>query len=184
MKDGDIVKYPRPYIEYLIYFHGLRDYFECHEVLEEHWKQDKVGERQAYWVALIQVAVGFYHHRLNNFNGAERMIGNALQLIQQEQQAITELGIDYDKMLEALQHELTAIRTKQPYSSIELPLIDDQLKEYCKKKCLELDCMWARESDLTDEAIIRKHALRDRSDVITQRKKQLHERQKRREASS
>ena len=31
--------YPEAYIEYLMYFHGNRDYFECHEVLEEYWKE-------------------------------------------------------------------------------------------------------------------------------------------------
>lgn len=31
--------YPEAYIEYLAEFHGSRDYFECHELLEEHWKK-------------------------------------------------------------------------------------------------------------------------------------------------
>ena len=28
-----MVNYPEAYIEYLTYYHGARDYFECHEVL-------------------------------------------------------------------------------------------------------------------------------------------------------
>lgn len=54
---GLIKLYPKAYIDYLVYFHGLRDYFECHEVLEEHWKKDDKAERKKYWVGLIQIAV-------------------------------------------------------------------------------------------------------------------------------
>lgn len=31
--------YPAEYLEYLVYFHADRDYFECHEILEEYWKE-------------------------------------------------------------------------------------------------------------------------------------------------
>lgn len=52
--------YPKAYIEYLVHFHSDRDYFECHEILEEHWKQDG---RNKGWLVLIQTAVAFYHYR-------------------------------------------------------------------------------------------------------------------------
>ena len=31
-------EYPEAFISYLIEFHATRDYFECHELLEEYWK--------------------------------------------------------------------------------------------------------------------------------------------------
>lgn len=31
--------YPPEYIEFLYHFHCDRDYFECHEILEELWKK-------------------------------------------------------------------------------------------------------------------------------------------------
>ncbi len=38
--------YPNAYLDYLVYFHGHRDYFECHEVLEEYWKKDQAGKKR------------------------------------------------------------------------------------------------------------------------------------------
>ncbi|PAD68333.1 hypothetical protein CHH83_14265, partial [Bacillus sp. 7586-K] len=32
--------YDQEYIDFLVHFHCDRDYFECHEILEEHWKKD------------------------------------------------------------------------------------------------------------------------------------------------
>ena len=34
-----MTQYPEAYTDYLCYFHGARDYFECHEVMEEYWKE-------------------------------------------------------------------------------------------------------------------------------------------------
>lgn len=53
----NIVNYPQAYIEYLEYYHGARDYFECHEVLEEYWKENPSSPLSAAWVGLIQLAV-------------------------------------------------------------------------------------------------------------------------------
>ncbi len=55
--------YAKAYIEYLAHFHGTRDYFECHEVLEEHWKAVDPKNRSSVWVLLIQIAVSMYHAR-------------------------------------------------------------------------------------------------------------------------
>lgn len=32
--------YPEAYVAFLHEFHTTRDYFECHEILEEYWKED------------------------------------------------------------------------------------------------------------------------------------------------
>ncbi|WLR49637.1 DUF309 domain-containing protein [Bacillus tianshenii] len=178
------MRYPKAYIDYLVYFHGPRDYFECHEVLEEYWKEDKPGERKAHWVALIQVAVGFYHHRIKNYKGAERMIRNALHIFENEREAVEVLALDYEQLLVLLHRELEQIRQKKPYESVELPITDETLLVHCAEKCNEIDCKWGMVSDLENEELIRKHTLRDRSDVISERKKQLRLKQKSREASS
>lgn len=73
--------YPKPYIDYLVYFHTNRDYFECHEVLEEHWKVADPRHRNVLWVGLIQVAVSLYHHRRSNYVGAERTMKKQFQFL-------------------------------------------------------------------------------------------------------
>ncbi|MCD2486520.1 DUF309 domain-containing protein, partial [Staphylococcus aureus] len=49
--------YPKAYIDYLVEFHATRDYFECHEILEEYWKEDPPKKRKRYWVGFIELAV-------------------------------------------------------------------------------------------------------------------------------
>lgn len=66
--------YPTAYIKYLFHFHTDRDYFECHELLEEHWKQyDAVialgtvirGATSHYDYVCNEVAKGVSHASLS-----------------------------------------------------------------------------------------------------------------------
>ncbi len=57
------------------------DYFECHEVLEEIWTHSQPPDRW-FLQALIHFAVGFYHHRQGNRNGATRQLLKGLRKIQ------------------------------------------------------------------------------------------------------
>lgn len=169
--------YPTAYIEYLSYFHGNRDYFECHEVLEEHWKGDHPSERKNYWVALIQIAVSLYHHRRQNFSGALKMMNNAIKLLRQNQTQVTKLGIDYDLLMEELERYLDNIRNKGPYKSIDLPILDNSLLEECYHYCNRAGIKWGLPSNLDDQRLVHKHSLRDRSDVIAERLIQKQKRQ-------
>lgn len=62
------------YVAYLIYFNRDRDYFECHEVLEELWLEQ---DRDPLYKALLQAAVGLYHFRNGNIRGAAIMLGGS-----------------------------------------------------------------------------------------------------------
>ncbi|MNN36853.1 hypothetical protein D3C81_1507650 [compost metagenome] len=66
------------YLAYLVYFNRDRDYFECHEVLEELWLAQ---ERNPLYKALLQVAVGLYHFRNNNVRGAAIMMNRAHRVL-------------------------------------------------------------------------------------------------------
>jgi len=63
--------------------HGLqlfnnREFFECHEVLEEAWTPER-GPRRLFLQALIHFAVGFYHWERRNLAGAGRQIRKGLR---------------------------------------------------------------------------------------------------------
>ena len=47
--------YSQAYIDYLVHFHGDRDYFECHELLEEHWKKTKEDTAILFGLALFKL---------------------------------------------------------------------------------------------------------------------------------
>jgi predicted metal-dependent hydrolase len=165
--------YPKPYIEYLVHFHGDRDYFECHEVLEEYWKEDPPGQRKIHWVGLIQIAVGLYHHRRSNWKGAHRMISNALAILEEEKDALLSLVLNPEKTAELLRKRSKDIENKRPYESVNLPLEDSDLLTTCIEYCENHQLQWGHPSDLSNNFLIHKHSLRDRSDVIAERKNSL-----------
>jgi len=55
-----------------------REFFECHEVLEEAWRPER-GPRRLFLQALIHVAVGFYHCQRGNPVGATGQLGKGLR---------------------------------------------------------------------------------------------------------
>jgi uncharacterized protein len=76
---GESRGYPDLYIQFLYYFNILRDYYECHEVLEELWLEEG---RDPLWQGLLQIAVGLYHFRNENINGARKLLRAALDKLE------------------------------------------------------------------------------------------------------
>lgn len=166
------MEYAKPYIEYLVYFHGQRDYFECHEVLEEHWKSEGTIQGH-YWVGLIQIAVSLYHHRRKNFAGAEKMMNSAIENIKQNQSQLPKIGLDPNKLLKKLEDYLSRIQKNEGYVSMNLPIADPELLNICKNDCEQRNLYFGNPSKMNDEYLIHKHKLRDRSEIITERETRL-----------
>jgi predicted metal-dependent hydrolase len=55
-----------------------REFFECHEVLEQAWTPER-GLRRLFLQALIHFAVGLYHWERGNLAGAARQIRKGLR---------------------------------------------------------------------------------------------------------
>ncbi|WP_227936106.1 DUF309 domain-containing protein [Alkalihalobacillus deserti] len=175
--------YPTAYLDYIIYFHVDRDYFECHEVLEEHWKQQPVTTRQAHWIGLIQIAVGLYHHRRKNYTGALRMYNKAKQALALQSTAISNLGLDVVELENVLNKQIKLVKTpKEPFYDFNLPIKDSQLLDACLKRCEEVGRKWQiLTSPVLNESLIHKHLKRNRKDVINERQRQLQLRQQKRQ---
>jgi predicted metal-dependent hydrolase len=165
--------YPKPYLDYLVQFHAERDYFECHEILEEHWKSAPPAERKQVWVALIQIAVSLYHHRRGNLQGALKMMTNAIRLVENHQTDLQELGLDGAKLAQLLGQRLADIKAGIPYSSLNLPVADPVLQSEYRRACTEQNLPLQRNSDLGNSFLLHKHTLRDRSEVHEERLRQL-----------
>lgn len=68
---------PSPlFVQFLYHFNSDRDYFECHEVLEELWLEEG---RDPLLQGLLQVAVALYHCRNDNRSGACKLFRQALR---------------------------------------------------------------------------------------------------------
>ncbi|SFA97892.1 MULTISPECIES: DUF309 domain-containing protein [unclassified Bacillus (in: firmicutes)] len=161
--------YPKAYVDYLVHFHGDRDYFECHEILEEYWKETDNGNKASIWVGLILLAVSTYHHRRNNFSGALRTIGKAKGIFTDKENNLRDLGIDPKLFMGLINELIKKIEDHKDYQSVILPLSDRELIELCKKTCIEKGTHWLKDSDINNYELLHRHMTRDRTDVILER---------------
>ncbi|SFF62590.1 hypothetical protein SAMN05216353_103189 [Halobacillus alkaliphilus] len=152
--------YPEKYIEFLAHFHGTRDYFECHEVLEEHWKLVEPKNRLSVWVLLIQIAVCLYHYRRGNLRGALTLINRCLEKLEPNIYEIENIGISFSLLSNKLEEMKTQIEKGYSYKSMNLPIKDEQLLEEVQLLCTKWNVAYGSPSNLQNNYIIHKHKLR------------------------
>jgi predicted metal-dependent hydrolase len=58
-----------------------REFFDCHETLEELWRAEPHPIRYLYQ-GILHVAVGYYHQRRGNHHGAITKLGSGLRLLE------------------------------------------------------------------------------------------------------
>jgi len=162
---------PEAYLRFLAHFHGDRDYFECHELLEEYWKEHPESPYRQAWVGLIQAAVGMYHYRRGNAAGAAKSLAGALR--RSERAPLRSLGIDAERWIETLEGALAAVRAGAPYRDVDVPLADERVASEGRRRCEELGYAWGAPSRMDEPQLIHRHTLRDRSDVIEARLRSL-----------
>jgi predicted metal-dependent hydrolase len=162
-------KYPEAYIAFLAHFHGDRDYFECHELLEEYWKEHPQSPYRHTWVCLIQSAVGMYHYRRGNIAGARKSLEGSLRLFRALE--LSELGINAMVWRERLTAVLAGLQSVDeiPYQDINIPLTDVLLLHAVLRECERMGVEWEAPSRMEERGLIHRHTLRDRSDVIEAR---------------
>lgn len=123
-----MITYDRLYLEFLYYFNEARDYFECHEVMEELWLEEG---RSPLYQGLLQVAVGLYHHANGNVSGAIKLLTAALEKL--ESYPPDSLGISLGKLREDSREYLQKLlRIEQvPFKPYDLDIVieDPSLSE-------------------------------------------------------
>lgn len=105
--------------------------------------------------------------------GAIRTLEKSLIVFHKNEQTITTLGIDYNSLFGILTTQLDHIKANKQYQSLQLPLVDQTLIELCQQKSAEKSFVWGSPSMLTNQMLIHRHTLRDRSGVIKERERQL-----------
>lgn len=165
--------YPSEYIHFLAHFHGDRDYFECHELLEDYWKKTDSRNKDSIWVGFILLSVSLYHHRRKNFSGAKRTLAKAIKIFELQPDSITKLGITPVGLIHLLHEQLSSLQKGESYRSISIPIWDTSLTELAKKTCEQKGFIWGNQSDMTNKFIIDRHKLRDRTSIVQERLKSL-----------
>ncbi|MDQ1233494.1 putative metal-dependent hydrolase [Paenibacillus sp. SORGH_AS306] len=89
------------YVAYLVYFNRDRDYFECHEVLEELWLEK---EREPVYQGLLQIAVALFHFRNGTVNHTYNKIVGAIKMMKSSYRKLLPyqhhaLGINMEKLM-------------------------------------------------------------------------------------
>jgi len=116
------------YVAFLAYFNRERDYFECHEVMEQLWLEEA---RDPLYQGLLQVAVGLYHHRNGNIDGGVKLLTAAIHKL--EGRAPVTLGIDMGKLLQDAKAHLARLErhadTPFPFRDLDIVVVDPALAE-------------------------------------------------------
>ncbi|WP_416149653.1 DUF309 domain-containing protein [Salipaludibacillus sp. HK11] len=163
-------KYPEPYLEYLVHFHASRDYFECHEIMEEYWLEN---DRDIKWLTLIQLAVAVYHERQGNFPGSLRLYRKVLSHLRTSNHLLDDLHIHQGDLEQSVKSKIKNILHDGNYEPMNLPLTDESLITHCKELAKEKGWQWLSSKETDKQDLIYRHKLRDRSDVILARQHSL-----------
>lgn len=119
--------YDALYVQFVYYFNIPRDYFECHEVMEELWLEEG---RDPLYQGLLQVAVGLYHYRNGNIGGAVKLFTAAVEKLQGFP-ALT-LGIDLGKLVEESKQYLSKLERveEEPFAfyDLDIRVMDPELE--------------------------------------------------------
>lgn len=118
---------------FLVYFNRDRDYFECHEVLEELWLE---RGRDPLYSGLLQVAVALYHFRnggvtpvYNKIEGARKMMRSAVRKL--SAYPSDSLGIRLDLLIAQAREYIERLERyeNKPFAfyPLEIELVDPEL---------------------------------------------------------
>lgn len=117
--------YPDLYVRFFYEFHVTKDYFECHELLEDLWMEEG---RDPFYQGLLQIAVGLFHQRNGNLGGACKMFDLAVQKL--DYYPSQWMGIDVEKARQdvraakrRIEHDELAL-----FEPIEILILDECLK--------------------------------------------------------
>lgn len=118
--------YDRLYVAFMYYFNVERDYFECHEVMEELWLEEG---RSPLFQGLLQVAVGLYHHFNGNVSGSIKLFSQAIDKLQHY--PAVQHGIDLGKLLAESREYLEKLHSigDVPFAAydLDIAILDPEL---------------------------------------------------------
>lgn len=93
-----------------------RQFFECHETLEEIWFEESDPIRYLYQ-GILKVGVGFYHALRGNYRGAVIVMAGGLELLQPFRPCC--LGIDVEGLVQAAERALAEFERLGPYHILD-----------------------------------------------------------------
>lgn len=150
------------FLQYIIHFNDERDYFECHEVGEEYWKQIAPKDKAHPLTGWIQLAVGMYHWRRSNYPGALRSLIRAKPKLAEA--GVWSEGFDHEQLALLLNESIQGVTDREPFEPRDLPLLPGDLAQAIEARRQQYI------APAHDEYyLMHKHRLRDRTEIIALR---------------
>jgi uncharacterized protein len=119
--------YERLYVEFVYYFNVERDYFECHEVMEELWLEEG---RHPVFQGLLQIAVGLYHYRNGNVSGSIKLFSQGIDKLQGQPDIL--YGIHAGKLVEESRVYVEKLKraAEEPFEfyDLDIEIVDPELE--------------------------------------------------------
>ncbi|CAH0117574.1 hypothetical protein PAE9249_00033 [Paenibacillus sp. CECT 9249] len=138
IKAGETMTYDPLFVQFIVYFNVKRDYFECHEVMEELWLEEG---RDLLYQGLLQVAVALYHHRNGNISGATKLFRGAVEKLERYPERI--LGIELGLLLNDARAYLAKLERYEeaPFAHYDLNIViaDPLLEQNVRATALEME---------------------------------------------
>ena len=117
-------EYDSRYLEYIELF-NVREFYDCHEVLEDLWLDDW-GDRKKFYQGLIQFATAFYHLYRRNMSGCEKLLASSKAYLSRYPDFFEGLDLaEIRKVIHYWQHKLAARRGDEivAYDDSKIPML-------------------------------------------------------------
>ncbi|MGN7386669.1 DUF309 domain-containing protein [Sporosarcina sp. SAFN-015] len=156
------------FLNFIVYFNRNQDYFECHEVLEEYWKSIPGYSKDHPLTAFILLSTGLYHWRRDNIEGAYRTIIKAKNRMLDfgENDARYTEDIDFRQLVQDIERSIHELHNGKSFSPFLILLTSEVLQRSVDEMAATMELLPAG-----SDAVIHKHMLRDRSNILAEREK-------------
>jgi predicted metal-dependent hydrolase len=156
------------FLNFIVYFNRNQDYFECHEVLEEYWKSVPGYTKDHPLTAFILLSTGLYHWRRGNVQGAYRTLVKAEDRMLHfcKFDARYTIDIDYRQLVQDTERSIRKLQNGETFSPFLILLTSETLQRSVDETAATMELL-----PVGSNAVIHKHMLRDRSDILAEREK-------------
>ena len=151
------------FVKFIIYFNDNQDFFEGHEVLEDYWNSIPDRTKEHPLTGYILLSTSMYHWRRGNAVGALRTIKKAQQKMASMVSTAPEFteGIDFDDLLKNIDKVIRAIQENRPFQPFSIKVLLPEIRQSIVEISAALELLPAG-----SEAVVHKHLLRDRTEII------------------
>ena len=149
------------FVAFLKHFNKTFDYFECHEVLEDYWKEVSPRHKNHALTALILLATSMYHWRRGNLTGAIKTMKTSIKRMEVTMNSPFFENLNYQKLTNNMQNALELMTLNQAFQGFSIEITNPSLQSLVNELPIDMD--------LDLNFLIHKHMLRDRSEILEER---------------